>query len=161
MKVLSIALTFLFISACATVDYTVIPTDQQKVQVVVEVPSTDKVTLFNRAREWVAANYMSSNEVTQMANSDTGRIMGRGITVAQIDSGGLVTTPWKYYHQLKIDVKDNKARLVISDFSHVSTGQAPNYKWAFDPLMASVKPLAAEFESYMLTGGVQSVGSDW
>jgi hypothetical protein len=159
MKILNVLLVLVF-SGCANVDYTEVPPADRSVSVVVDIPGVEKSILFSRAQEWLAINYVSSNDVTQLSNSEAGRIIGRGVTTADIDSGGLVTVPWKYSHTVQVDVRDGKARLVINNFSNLETGQPPEWKWLFNPVKASLYGLTSSFNSYMLLGG-SVVEADW
>lgn len=83
---------------------------------VIEVPGITQAQLYSRAYEWVAKNYNSAQDVIQMQDKETGKIIVKGRTNAYFKGHpfGWVT------HTLSIYVKDGKYKYDITDFRHMS-----------------------------------------
>jgi hypothetical protein len=76
-----------------------------------------KNELYIRAKTWMSNFYRSSKSVIEMDDKDAGRIIGKAVI------------PWEYvflhegcttyiHYTITIDVRENKVRLVLSDFYH-------------------------------------------
>lgn len=164
MKIIILALSILLISGCATgPQHAVVPPENRSHTAVIEVPGVTKETLFNRASEWVALTYVSSQKVIQEKNPQTGRIVGRAITSATIDNGGLVDPVMDCYYSLVIDVKDGRARIQLGDYNWVKFGNEPTMAMFIDPINNNMKKLSGEFKTYLETGasGSMSGSDDW
>lgn len=146
-----------FLMACGGPRYAVVPLEEHGHKQVVEVSGADRQLLFDRASEWIAINYVSGKDVVQEKNLKTGRIIGRGITTIEVDSGGLVNTYARYSYSMIIDVKAGRARIQLGDYTHVDYGTNPQMALFVRPLNVSMKELAADFELYLRTGGAGTV----
>lgn len=162
MKKILLVLIVLTLTACGGPRYAQVPPEQQGHKTVIEISGVDKQTLFNRASEWIALKYVSGKDVIQQKNPETGRLIGRGVTTIEVDSGGLMNTYAQYSYSLTVDVKDGKARIQMGDYAHATYGNNPTYAMYIHPLNASMKEIASDLETYLRTGGTSSVagGSD-
>lgn len=161
MKLILSLLIAIGLTACANVDMTEVSEDQRTFTSIVEVDGLARNEAYQRAQEWVALTYNSANDVIQSKNEKTGRIIGKGITTAKVDLGTGPLNYWRYSHSIVIDTKDNKARLVLSDFISLKSGYPPRYAYLYYPVKDSVQSVLSSFEQYMRTGGNQTVDSDW
>jgi len=80
--------------------------------------SVPKDILYNRAKEWFVKAFKSSNDVIQLDDKESGKIIGKGnfsisksmwLTDSQVD------------FTITIMVKDGRYKYIVSDFFHVST----------------------------------------
>jgi hypothetical protein len=81
---------------------------------VIEVADLDFDEIYNRAHSYFTYNYVSGDDVIQMADRDAGIIVGKGIFPSIYQSFGFV--PWNndVYHILRVDIKEGKARVILS-----------------------------------------------
>ena len=88
---------------------------------VVEVPGVTKEQLYSRALEWVAKAYNSAQDVIQMQDKESGKLVMKGLTKVSIRSyaGGVVR------HTFSIYVKDGRYKYIITNFEH-DASVAPN-----------------------------------
>lgn len=81
---------------------------------IIEVPNTLKDELFTRALSYFTYHYNNGDDVVQVKDKEQGIIVGKGI-YAKIHTGiSLVTTTVDAVHVLRIDIKDNKARAILT-----------------------------------------------
>ena len=81
-------------------------------------------TLIN---QWFASTYNSSNDVLQFVDKEEGVIIGKGQMA--YDYGKLLYNSYTGHvnYTIKIQVKDNKFKIEISDFVHkIDIGNAPS-----------------------------------
>lgn len=95
----------------------------KEVSEIVEIPDLTQKQIFDSSKIWIAQKFNSSNDVIQYEDSNTGTIIGKGNMKYPCSNA------WKcaaFSNQiilftLKIDTKDNKARLTFSDLRSKST----------------------------------------
>ena len=81
---------------------------------VIEAPGLKKEEIFNRALNYFTYNYVSGKSVIQTQDKENGLIVGKGI-YNNIHIGiSLLTTYVDAYHILRVDVKDGKARIIVT-----------------------------------------------
>ncbi len=89
---------------------------------VIEVPNKPKDQIFEESKIWIAQSFKSANNVIQYADKGTGSIIGKGNIKypcdSFIDCGAFGNDNVNF--TMKIDTKDNKARVVISDVTRTS-----------------------------------------
>lgn len=76
---------------------------------VIEVPGVSKSELYDRAYAWFVSTYKSAKDVIQMADKESGKIIGKG----------WFTHPFsklKVDHSVTITVKDGRYKYTITDF---------------------------------------------
>lgn len=89
---------------------------------VVEIPNKSKDKIFEDSKIWIAQSFKSANNVIQYADKETGSIVGKGNIQYPCD-GFMDCSAFgndKVSFTIKIDTKDNKARVVISDVTRTS-----------------------------------------
>jgi hypothetical protein len=88
--------------------------ENQKIEFVdiVEVPNKTMADLYLLAKEWIAINYVSANDVIQMDEKEIGKIIVKGIFIHRN-----MGVDYKYHHTLKIETKDGKARITLGDLN--------------------------------------------
>lgn len=85
---------------------------------VINVDSTSKDELYSRGREWFAKYYKSSNEVLQMQDMNSGKLIGKAIFYISAWTG-IMTVDYGYItYSISLYFKDNKYKYVITNFYH-------------------------------------------
>jgi hypothetical protein len=70
--------------------------------------------IYDRALSYFVYKYNDSNSVIQEKNEEAGRIIGKGIFSNVHTGSGLVTRVYSVVHILRIDIRENRARAVIT-----------------------------------------------
>lgn len=73
--------------------------------------------IFTKAKEWIAINYKSANDVIQLADKESLIIIVKG----NFKTSMFMKDGW-IAHTLILDFKDNKLRYFYSNFSYYSSG---------------------------------------
>lgn len=81
---------------------------------VIEAPGLSKEDIFSRAQNYFTYNYGSGKSVIQTEDKDRGLLVGKGIYVNVHVGVSLVSVAVDAWHILRIDVKDGRARAVIT-----------------------------------------------
>lgn len=74
-----------------------------------------KDQLYIKAKSWLAKVFVSAKSVIQMDDKEAGKIIGKGM-ISYDDGAEYYTTHFAISYTLTINVKDNKYRLILSDF---------------------------------------------
>lgn len=85
-------------------------------ETIVSIPTKNKVEIYRRAKRWIAKNYTSANAVIQLDDPDGGEIIGKGIHTHQWGVTIYSYTDVNVHHLLRIQCKDEKARITYTDF---------------------------------------------
>lgn len=89
----------------------------KEVSQIVEIPNMSQKQIFDASKIWVAQNFKSANAVVQYEDVSTGAIVGKGSMdypcVGAWDC--MAHADHKVLFTVKIDTKDNKARLTFND----------------------------------------------
>ncbi|MHA8056790.1 DUF4468 domain-containing protein [Aquirufa nivalisilvae] len=81
---------------------------------IVEVPELKRDEIYSRALNYFTYNYVSGKSVIQIQDKDKGLIVAKGI-YANVHVGmSLITTYVDAWHILRVDVKDGRARLIVT-----------------------------------------------
>jgi hypothetical protein len=86
---------------------------------VISIDSTAKEHLFQRARQWYNRTFVSSKDVLQIADKQTGELSGKGIIKSYYDYKIFGNEkPYECYYRfsLEIKVKDNRYKYMFSNF---------------------------------------------
>lgn len=73
-----------------------------------------KDDIFNRVKAYIAYNYNDGNSVVQVNDKEKGLIIGKGLYGNSHIGGGLILYSVDTYHILRVDVKDNRARITVT-----------------------------------------------
>jgi hypothetical protein len=85
-------------------------TEQFQIQHVRELSLT-KHEIFNSSKLWVAENFRSSNDVIQLADIESGSIVGNGLVGIPFKISFLPSITSDVRFKFKIDIKENKYRI--------------------------------------------------
>lgn len=127
---------------------------------IIEIKGVNKSELYSRAGEWLALTFVSSKAVIESKNSKKGRYIGNGLNNLSYESeSGLANLTASYKYNIIIDVKDNKARIILDNYQldhWIHEGyHAASVKVHHDDMWK----LAIDFQSYVKTGGEYS--AEW
>lgn len=100
---------------------------------IVLVDSVKKDELFSRTKEWIALNYKSANDVIQLADKETSKIILKG----NFSTSLFLKQGW-LGHTLVLDFKDGKLRYLYTDFNYYSQGSG---SMGFESSMMSKKKI--------------------
>lgn len=81
---------------------------------IVEAPDLKKDEIFNRALNYFTYNYVSGKSVIQTQDKENGLIVGKGIYDNVHIGMSIVTTYVDAWHILRVDVKDGRARVIVT-----------------------------------------------
>jgi hypothetical protein len=81
---------------------------------VIDDISATKEEIFTRAVNFFAIAYKSANDVIQQKDKEAGIVIGKGIFEVYKDVSFLTQSYWNCNHTIRIDVKDGRARVVLS-----------------------------------------------
>ena len=81
---------------------------------VIEIDSVSRDELYNRSQNYFVYRYGSGKAVIQTQDKEKGTIVGMGLYPKVLVAGSLVLFQYDTWHILRIDVKEGKARVVIS-----------------------------------------------
>lgn len=86
---------------------------------VIEVPNVNKDELFIRGREWFNGNFKSSKDVLQVADKESGELLGKGImeVICFYKYMGERTFPADVNFQLNVWLKDGKYKYEMTNFT--------------------------------------------
>jgi hypothetical protein len=87
------------------------------------IPGTVKSELYSRAKIWLANIFKSAKDVIQLDDKETGQIIGKGVFFYQVKVL-LTGAEWTCKFTVRIDVKDNKTRIMFYDISSASAASA-------------------------------------
>jgi len=111
---------------------------------IVYADSVSKKGLFDRAVEWVALNYKSANDVIQLKNEETGKIIAKGLFSEYLSlMGGLTVFDCSIYHTITIDTKEGRVRMQITDLYEKHYAPATQYssgRWVETPIEDEINP---------------------
>lgn len=99
---------------------------------IIDAPNLSKDEIFNRTLDYFTYNYGSGKSVIQSQDKEMGRIVGKGLYDDVHVGVSIVATYVDAWHILRVDVKDGKARAIITlnqyDKKIVgSSSSAPSY----------------------------------
>lgn len=142
------AIAFVLLASCATT--TAIPPEERDYQEVFDADGSQD-ELYRKANTWMVNTFVSAESVIQYQDKDEGIIMGKG----------RATTPRhgiKIQYTLTIEVRDDRARLSVTDASLVPSGDAiadailKDIGWnerTHADYLVWIDALAADFETAM------------
>ncbi len=81
---------------------------------VIEAPELKKEEIYNRVLNYFTYNYVSGKSVIQTQDKENGLIVGKGVYNDVHIGMSIVTTYVDAWHVLRVDIKDGRARIIIS-----------------------------------------------
>lgn len=96
----------------------------REVSQIVEIPNMQQKQIYDASKIWIAKSFKSANSVIQYEDASTGTIVGKGSMDFPCSSNWdcMAHANENIFFTLKIDTKENKARLTFSDLL-VKTGR--------------------------------------
>lgn len=85
---------------------------------VIETDSVGKAVLFTAINDWFATTYKSANDVIQMADKESGIIVGNAITPYSYPNISYTCYGGHIKYTIKVYVKDNKIKVEMTNFIH-------------------------------------------
>jgi hypothetical protein len=83
-------------------------------QRIVEVPEMKKDDIYNRVLNYFIYNYGSGKSVIQTQDKENGLIVGKGLYNDVHIGISIVTTYIDAWHIVRVDIKDGKARIILT-----------------------------------------------
>ena len=81
---------------------------------VVEIPELTKDEIFNRVLNYFTYNYGNGKSVIQTQDKENGLIVGKGVYDNVHIGMSLITTYVDAWHILRVDIKEGRARIIVS-----------------------------------------------
>lgn len=147
-----------------------------------QIPGATDEELYSRAREWFVVTYKSADNVLQMDDKTSGKLIGKAWQQITVGSGLMTGTP-KFWYQVSIYVKEGRYKFNISQMSYDYSGAispAENYlaeenfynangkpkkinKSYDDQTHIAINALGDDLEKFMNGKGVvtTSTGEEW
>lgn len=167
VKIFQTLLLCVLISGCVTYAQTEALPSGAKTEFTYDydVPVTDKVELWKRARDYFAGVYGDSRSVFRVMDQDDGTIIGKGSASWLIGNPPYTVACSTDYH-IRFAAKDNKARLQLSIINGVPvasscTGWPLPTKVGYQEIVASFSSLSNALESALNGGGASNDFKDF
>ena len=146
MKSISILLSVTLIMGCAG---TLTTAEKDfEYQQVYEV-SGGKDTLFSKSLQWLAQTYTDSKEVIEYEDKEAGKIIGRGATQVMYNPLGISPIMLNIRYSIKIDLKDNKARITFTNIYNPQSPAAPIFVDTRDRLIPKFEMLTEDYHKFL------------
>ncbi len=89
----------------------------KEVSEIVELPNMDQKQIYDASKVWIAKSFQSSNNVIQYEDQSTGTIIGKGNMKYPCKGAWncLASGENIILFTIKVDTKDNKARVTFND----------------------------------------------
>jgi hypothetical protein len=81
---------------------------------VIDLPDLNKDEIYKRSLTYFTYNYVNGESVIQIDKKEDGLIVGKGIYINAHVGVSLVTTKIDTWHILRVDIKDNKVRVMLT-----------------------------------------------
>ena len=118
---------------------------------VVEVESKSKDDLYTSAREWFAKSYNSANNVIQMDDKESGKIVGKALMPVYHKAFGSDYDSGNIHYTISIYLKDGRYKYEVSDFYHTGTvAGVPDYGNCEKMINTEKKAYRKAFNYYLL-----------
>ncbi len=86
---------------------------------VVKEDSLNQEQLYSNAKEWFAKTFNSANDVLQMDDKSSGKLIGKGLSMITIPMG-ITNVPEKMWFTVIIEVKNGRYRYSFTDITFES-----------------------------------------
>ena len=93
---------------------------------VIEAPEVPRAELFNRGLNYFTYNYTSGKSVIQTEDKELGRIIAKGLYDNVHVGVTIVTNVFDCYHIARVDVREGRARILLSLTDYEWTSSATN-----------------------------------
>ena len=125
--------------------------EENYTKVFTDLPDS-KSMLYTKSHDWMISTFNDAESVIQHQDKEEGIIMGKYLLNGKVASGAYGTTlDTRVYAKIDIQVKDNKARIIIeplSEWQYDASGMTI-YSYSKDMAIADMKSLADDFYSHI------------
>ncbi len=109
---------------------------------IIEVPETTKEVLYTRAVDYFTYRYNDGESVIQVKDKESGHIVAKGLYQKVFSYKGYVGYDIDTWHILTVDVKEGKARAILSLTEYrVATKFADGDRWNSTELVSENYPI--------------------
>jgi hypothetical protein len=91
---------------------------------IVKVEGVTKNDIYVQVNDWLATTFNSANDVIQMADKDAGKFIAKGQVNYSIGKMMYNCTDGALRFTIKVSVRDNKFRFILTQISHKSYGNS-------------------------------------
>lgn len=91
---------------------------------IVKVEGVTKNDIYVQVNDWLATSFNSANDVIQMADKDAGKFIAKGQVNYSIGKMMYNCTDGALRFTIKVSVRDNKFRFILTQISHKSYGNS-------------------------------------
>lgn len=107
---------------------------------VVNVDSASSEELFSRGQEWFALSYKSSNDVLQLKDKESGKIIGKAAVALNYPYMGTMYNGGHIHYTISIYVKEGRYKYIVDNLYHTGYGnQVDNFGRCEDMLIRDYK----------------------
>jgi len=113
MKLISVVLAVcLALVGCAVEPQ--LPESALRVEQVVQLPGKNQQQIYQGVKLWLAQTFRSAKAVIELDDPQNGVVVGNGIIDYPCVTGCMGTTGWRVAFSMRIDMKDQKARVAFT-----------------------------------------------
>ena len=149
----------LLICGCATMQVPdTAPVENASYQEIILAPGQSKKQLFEKSKQWLALTFVSAKKVIEYENEAEGKIIGNGsstITFTVNNSMvGPTTVPYSVGYSMIEDIKDGKARILISNIKLLNmygSAYSPIYVDGWQQLKPKLEALCISLRSFLIS----------
>lgn len=120
-KVTFSVVVLMFLYSCGTMMGTVASPEMRQMEKIIEAEGNTMEELYVKTNSWFVRTFNSAESVIEYQDKEVGKIMGK-YTFSYTE--GIYT--YRVRQTLSVDLKDNRARIVIDDPYFMVTGDALN-----------------------------------
>lgn len=143
---------FCFAAGCSSApSYQVIVSDSYEPELVIDLPGLSRGVIYSRAKRWVAAAYgVPAGQIIDL-DDDLGVITARYVDFSRSEADSM-SPVFRHDYSVRIDTKDEKARITLFDFSGVAYILDPHIDLEYSLSRQHVEPMVASFSDFMGRG---------
>jgi hypothetical protein len=149
-------LTFLILLLCTAAcgPLEIKPNQEVDYIKIIDVNGKNKSTIFPLVEQWFSETYNSSKSVINFKDPETGVIIGRVITRADVGLG----VANNVYYNIKVEVKDEKIRLTGNGFNWVQGGSPIIYQATLKDIHQTFNVLNKSLSEFLNKKILQIIG---
>ncbi len=108
---ITISITLIFLSACATQQLT----EEQKTISIVKEAKGSKDELFDATKIWIAETFNSAKAVIEFADKEKGTIIGNGTSKYPCTEMCFGSYKWSLHYSMRVDFKDDRYKVTFTN----------------------------------------------
>lgn len=144
----------LFSASCGiTSNVTYVPVSMEPIERTFQVEGS-KDELYVKANNWMAETFISSKDVIQFTDKESGTVTGKCV-LKNFQSFNALTSSWQTTGGLnaiiKIQVRDNASKITIDaqDFQEVHSSLNEGYRYTKEKAVEQINGLLDSYEAYL------------